>query len=47
MQDSKGHKPKHNDNNSCGVMQQHKLLSDGPVLSLMVHKQLVHICLGG
>ena len=44
--DSEGHKPKRNKNNSCGVTQQHnKLLSDWPVLSIMVHKQRLRICL--
>ena len=44
--DSESHKPIRNENNSCGVTQQHnKLLSNGPVLSIMVHKQL-RICLG-
>ena len=39
--------PSH-ENNSCGVTQQHnKLLSNGPVLSIMVHKQMVLICLEG
>ena len=48
MLDSEGHKPKCNANNSCCVMQQHnKLLSDGPILSLMVHKQLDCIYGGG
>ena len=47
MPDSKVHEPKRNENNSCGVMQQHnKPLSNGPVLSIMVHKQLVRIWLG-
>ena len=39
--------PKHNENNSCGVTQRHKLLSDGPVMSILVHKQMVQICRGG
>ena len=47
MPDSEGHKPKRNENNSCGVtQQQNKLLSDSPVLSFMVHKQLMRIFLG-
>ena len=41
--DSEGHKPKRIDNNSCGI---NKLLSDGPVLLIIVHKQLVRIYLG-
>ena len=49
MPDAKGHEPKRSEKNSCGVMQQHinKLLSNGSDLSTMVHKQLVHIYLGG
>ena len=44
--DSKGHKPKRYENNSCGVIQQHnKLLPNGPVMSIKVHKLLVRISL--
>ena len=37
--DSEGRNPKHNENNSCGVMQQHS--------KLLFHKRLVRICWGG
>ena len=48
LPDSEGHKPKRNENNSWGVTKQHnKLLSNGPVLSIMVYKQMVRICRGG
>ena len=51
VSDSKGHKPKHNNNNSCGVTvlrySINEQLSDSPVLSIIAHKQLVRICLGG
>ena len=41
LPNSEGHKPKHNDYSSCGVMQEY-----GPVLSTMVDKYLGHMCLG-
>ena len=44
--DSKGHKLKRKEDSRSGVTQQHnKLHSNGPVLSITVHKQLVRICL--
>ena len=47
--ESESHKPKRNENNgySCGVTQQHNkpLSINGSILSIMVYKQLVHICL--
>ena len=44
--ESGGQKPKRNENNRCVTQQHNKLLSNGAVLSIMVHKQLVRFCLG-